>query len=343
MIEPLIKTVKLKKYYSVSSGSFFNRKKTIVKAVDGVSIKIQKKETLGILGESGCGKTTLGRLILNLIKPTSGKILYNGSPIQNINPELQIIFQDPYSSLDPSMTIEESLNEPMVVNGIERLEREKRINNLLDNIGFSKNILSRYPHQFSGGQRQRIVIARALTLKPSFVVADEPVSALDVSIQAQILNLLKDLREIYSLSYLFISHDLSVVKYISDRIAVMYKGKILEEGNSDDICTNPVHPYTRLLISSLPEYYSQHEDSKEIEREEKGNCVFYHRCPFADKKCEIAFNWYVKGRSIGIIEWWCKGVGTYWSHRRTSGTGLSHHIYCRLFDGRTHRRSLRCR
>ena len=288
MIEPLIKTVKLKKYYSVSSGSFFNRKKTIVKAVDGVSIKIQKKETLGILGESGCGKTTLGRLILNLIKPTSGKILYNGSPIQNINPELQIIFQDPYSSLDPSMTIEESLNEPMVVNGIERLEREKRMNNLLDNIGFSKNILSRYPHQFSGGQRQRIVIARALTLKPSFVVADEPVSALDVSIQAQILNLLKDLREIYSLSYLFISHDLSVVKYISDRIAVMYKGKILEEGNSDDICTNPVHPYTRLLISSLPEYYSQHEDSKEIEREEKGNCVFYHRCPFADNKCENA-------------------------------------------------------
>lgn len=286
MIEPLIKTVKLKKYYSVSSGGFFNRKKTIVKAVDGVSIKIQKKETLGILGESGCGKTTLGRLILNLIKPTSGKILYNGRQIQNINPELQIIFQDPYSSLDPSMTIEESLNEPMVVNGIERLEREKRINNLLDNIGFSKNILSRYPHQFSGGQRQRIVIARALTLQPSFVVADEPVSALDVSIQAQILNLLKDLREIYSLSYLFISHDLSVVKYISDRIAVMYKGKILEEGNSDDICTNPVHPYTRLLISSLPEYYSQNEDSKEIEREQKGNCVFYHRCPFADNKCE---------------------------------------------------------
>lgn len=290
MIEPLIKTVKLKKYYSVSSGGFFNRKKTIVKAVDGVSIKIPKKETLGILGESGCGKTTLGRLILNLIKPTSGKILYNGRQIQNINPELQIIFQDPYSSLDPSMTIEESLNEPMVVNGIERLEREKRINNLLDNIGFSKNILSRYPHQFSGGQRQRIVIARALTLQPSFVVADEPVSALDVSIQAQILNLLKDLREIYSLSYLFISHDLSVVKYISDRIAVMYKGKILEEGNSNDICTNPVHPYTRLLISSLPEYYSQNEDSKEIEREQKGNCVFYHRCPFADNKCENSEN-----------------------------------------------------
>lgn len=290
MIEPLIKTVKLKKYYNVSSGNFFNRKKTIVKAVDGISIKIHKKETLGILGESGCGKTTLGRLILNLIKPTSGTILYNGCRIEKINPQLQIIFQDPYSSLDPSMTIEESLNEPMIVNGIESSEREKRINNLLDNIGFSKNILGKYPHQFSGGQRQRIVIARALTLKPSFVVADEPVSALDVSIQAQILNLLKDLKEMYSLSYLFISHDLSVVKYISDRIAVMYKGKILEEGKSDDICENPIHPYTRLLVSSLPEYYSKNEDSKEIEREQKGNCVFYHRCPFADKKCENAEN-----------------------------------------------------
>ena len=285
MSDPLIETIDLKKYYSVSSGSFFDRKKKIIKAVDGISIKIEKKETLGILGESGCGKTTLGRLILNLIKPSSGQIFYNGHEIKNINPELQIIFQDPYSSLDPSMTIEESLNEPMIVNGIDREEREKRITNLLDNIGLSKNILNRYPHQFSGGQRQRIVIARALTLKPSFVVADEPVSALDVSIQAQILNLLKDLRELYSLSYLFISHDLSVVKYISDRIAVMYKGQIVEEGNADDVCEQPIHPYTKLLISSLPEYYSQNEDSKEIEREQKGSCVFYHRCPFADEEC----------------------------------------------------------
>lgn len=285
MTEPLIETVDLKKYYSVSSGSFFDRKKKIIKAVDGISIKIAEKETLGILGESGCGKTTLGRLILNLIKPSSGEIYYKGNKIDGINPELQIIFQDPYSSLDSSMTIEESLNEPMIVNGIGRVEREKRINNLLDNIGLSKNILSRYPHQFSGGQRQRIVIARALTLEPSFVVADEPVSALDVSIQAQILNLLKDLRELYSLSYLFISHDLSVVKYISDRIAVMYKGQIVEEGKADDVCERPIHPYTKLLISSLPEYYSQNEDSKEIEREQKGSCVFYHRCPFADEDC----------------------------------------------------------
>ncbi len=285
MIDPLIETVDLKKYYSVSSGNFFDRKKKIIKAVDGISIKIGKKETLGILGESGCGKTTLGRLILNIIKPTSGKIFYNGKKINKINPEMQIIFQDPYSSLDPSMTIEESLHEPMIVNGIDRIEREKRISNLIDNIGLSKKILSRYPHQFSGGQRQRIVIARALTLNPSFVVADEPVSALDVSIQAQILNLLKDLRELYSLSYLFISHDLSVVKYISNRIAVMYKGQIVEEGNSDNVCERPIHPYTKLLISSLPEYYSQNEDLKEIEREQKGSCVFYHRCPFADQQC----------------------------------------------------------
>ena len=306
MTTPLIETIDLKKYYSVSSGNFFNRKKTTIKAVDGISINIHKKETLGILGESGCGKTTLGRLILNLIKPTSGEIYYNGNEIKNINPELQIIFQDPYSSLDPSMTIEESLNEPMIINGIDRKEREDRINNLLDNIGLSKNILSRYPHQFSGGQRQRIVIARALTLKPSFVVADEPVSALDVSIQAQILNLLKDLRELYSLSYLFISHDLSVVKYISDRIAVMYKGQIVEEGNADDVCERPIHPYTQLLISSLPEYYSQNEDAKETEREQIGNCVFYHRCPIADKKCEnidnLTFKLFDKNHKVKCIK-----------------------------------------
>ena len=306
MSEPLVKTEDLKKYYTVSSGNFFNRKKTIVKAVDGISTIINKKETLGILGESGSGKTTLGRLILNLINPTSGKIFYDGVEVKKINPKMQIIFQDPYSSLDPSMTIEESLNEPMLVNGIESSEREKRINNLLDNIGFSKNILSRYPHQFSGGQRQRIVIARALTLQPSFVVADEPVSALDVSIQAQILNLLKDLKELYSLSYLFISHDLSVVKYISDRIAVMYKGQIVEEGYADDVCGNPLHPYTKLLISSLPEYYSQNEDVKEIEREQKGNCVFYHRCPLADKKCEeindIKFKLFDKNHKVKCVK-----------------------------------------
>lgn len=284
MPEYLIETVNLKKYYESYSGPFYNRKKTVTKASDGVSVHVSEKETLGILGESGCGKSTLGRMILGLIKPDSGKVLYKGRELNGICPEMQIIFQDPYSSLDPSMTIGDSLREPMLINGIRGQEAEKKIFELLDNTGLSKDVLSRYPHQFSGGQRQRIVIARSLVLSPSFIVADEPVSALDVSIQAQILNLMEDLRKIYSLSFLFISHDLSVVNYISSRIAVMYKGTVVEEGPASAVCGDPQHPYTNLLVSSLPERYAESFEEPPRKKEE-GACVFYHRCPIADSEC----------------------------------------------------------
>lgn len=284
MTEKLIETIDLKKHYEVSSGPFYARKKKIVRAVDGVSLHVMKGETLGVLGESGCGKSTLGRMILGLVRPDSGKVLYKGRELRGICTDLQIVFQDPYSSLDPSMTIEESLQEPLLINGFDRAARNKRVLELLDDTGLSRDVLHRYPHQFSGGQRQRIVIARALALSPSFIVADEPVSALDVSIQAQILNLMESLREAYSLSFLFISHDLSVVKYVSSRIVVMYRGRVVEEGSSEDVCLSPVHPYTKLLVSSLPEYYSDASD-EEVRREERGACGFYPRCPAADEEC----------------------------------------------------------
>ena len=259
---PVILELKdLKKYFPIKSG-LFGTKVTDFKAVDGVSIKVRKGTTFGLVGESGCGKTTLGRAILRLIEPTSGEILYHGENIINKNPEemralrrkMQIIFQDPFSSLNPRMTIGDIITEPLVIHNIGGNKKEQLLMaaQLLEKVGLNGDALSRYPHEFSGGQRQRICIARALTLNPEFLVCDESVSALDVSVQAQVLNLLQDLQDDLGLTYIFISHDLSVVKYISDQVAVMNAGQIVEIADPDTIYNHPTNAYTQRLINAIP-------------------------------------------------------------------------------------------
>ena len=291
-IKSLIRAENIKKYYKTSKG-FLNKPK-IVKALDGVSVLIKERETVGLVGESGSGKSTLGRIILRLIEPDDGSIFYKDTNItylksdemRKIRHNMQMIFQDPYSSLNPRMTIEQSLTEPFVINKINKEERKPAIKELLECVGLTRDCLKKYPHEFSGGQRQRIVIARALALKPSFIVADEPVSALDVSIQAQILNLLLELQERFSLSFLFISHDLSVVKYMSSKIAVMYMGHIVEEGDSESVCSSPFHPYTKLLLSSLPENIIENSVNHIRDNDNTGECVFYNRCNVSVDKCK---------------------------------------------------------
>ena len=253
-IEGLVKLFPVKKV-------FFQKKSQYVHAVDGVDLAIRRGETLGMVGESGCGKSTLGRLILRLEKPTSGRVNFEGIDLATVSPKemkhlrrkMQIIFQDPYSSLNPRKTVQSIIMEPLTVHGIgTRAERRKKVIELMDDVGLGPEHLHRYPHEFSGGQRQRIGIARALALNPSLIIADEPVSALDVSIRSQILNLLEDLQNKYNLTYLFISHDLSVVEHIADRVAVMYLGKILEIGDKKSIYENTLHPYTEALMSAVP-------------------------------------------------------------------------------------------
>ncbi len=256
----IVRVEGLVKYFPIQRG-FFRTKDLMVHAVDGVDLEILKGETLGLVGESGCGKSTLARLILRLEKPTGGRILFEGQDIsalrdrqmKQVRRKMQVIFQDPYSSLNPRRTVRNTIMEPLVIhrvgNGFERLEKVK---SLMNEVGLRPEYLDRYPHEFSGGQRQRIGIARALALNPSLIIADEPVSSLDVSIRSQVLNLMEDLQEKYDLTYLFISHDLSVVEHISDRIAVMYLGKIVELGPKDRIYENTLHPYTEALLSAVP-------------------------------------------------------------------------------------------
>lgn len=263
----ILKIENVKKHFPLQKGLFGNVK-TWVKAVDDVTLNVRKGRTLGLVGESGCGKTTLGRTILRLVEPTSGNIVYNGTDITKLDREgmramrrkMQIIFQDPYASLNPRMTIGAALMEPMIIHGLgsSRSERLEMAGELIKKVGLDRNMLNRYPHEFSGGQRQRICIARALAVKPEFIICDESVSALDVSIQAQILNLLLDLQEEMSLTYVFISHDLAVVKFISDEVAVMFNGKVVEMNDAVGIYENPQHDYTKKLLSAIPKGMPKH-------------------------------------------------------------------------------------
>ncbi len=300
-MDNIVEVKEVKKYFS-------DGKKGLVKAVDGVNITINKGETLGLVGESGCGKSTMARLICGLEDVTSGDILFEDISIIKLPPaemikmrrNFQMIFQDPYSSLNPRMTVGDIIAEPMIVFMNKKLlktnrsEIKEKTKDLLKTVGLSPNHINRYPHEFSGGQRQRIGVARALALKPKLILCDEPVSALDVSIQAQILNLLKELQEEFSLTYLFISHDLSVVKHISDRIAVMYLGRIIEIADYKEIYQNPLHPYTQALLSAIPIPDPDKEKQKkkialkgDISSEDikPGMCRFYNRCFKRKEEC----------------------------------------------------------
>ncbi|MBI3994667.1 MAG: dipeptide ABC transporter ATP-binding protein [Nitrospirae bacterium] len=256
----LLSVKNLKKYFPVGDG-LFGRKNLRVHAVDGVSFDLKKGEILGLVGESGCGKSTTGRLILRLLEPTSGEIRFMDENIfeagarrmRELRREMQIIFQDPYASLNPRMTIGATLEEPLIIHRIgARDERRARVRQLLEKVGLDPEVVNRYPHEFSGGQRQRIGVARALALNPKLIVADEPVSSLDVSIQAQVINLLEDIQEEYALSMIFIAHDLNVVRHISDRVAVMYLGRIVELAQAPDLYRQPLHPYTEALLTAIP-------------------------------------------------------------------------------------------
>jgi oligopeptide/dipeptide ABC transporter ATP-binding protein len=297
----LLRVSDLRKYFPVRKG-LFATVSGHVKAVDGVSFDIRHGETLGLVGESGCGKTTAGRTILRLIEPTAGRVLFDGievlslanEELRRVRKRMQIIFQDPYGSLNPRMTVGGIVMEGMIAHGMyQRAERIDRAQALLKRVGLDREHFYRYPHEFSGGQRQRIGIARALAVEPQFIVCDEPVSALDVSIQAQIINLLSDLKSEFGLSYLFIAHDLSVVEHISDRVAVMYLGKIVEHASSEEIFRNPLHPYTKVLLESVPSIDSRVHKRHVIAGDVPSplnpppGCPFHPRCPEAMDVCRV--------------------------------------------------------
>lgn len=293
--------------YFPLKGGFFDKAKGLVKAVDGVSFDLYKGSTFGLVGESGCGKTTTGRLIMKVMKPTSGSIIFHDNhagPIEintlsnkmmrPFRKKIQMVFQDPYSSLDPRMTIQQIVGEPLRAGGRVKLhEYKNNIADMLQKSGLSSDYMDRYPHAFSGGQRQRIGIARALVTKPQLVVADEPVSALDVSVQAQILNLLKELQKTFGLTYLFVAHDLSVIRYMCDTLAVMYFGKIVETGKSEDLFNSPAHPYTEGLLSIVPRTHNTSKRSKMIAggvadaSNLPSGCYFNPRCHYAKDICKI--------------------------------------------------------
>ena len=304
---PLLQVRGLRMHFPVTEGVMTRRHVGDVKAVDGVDLTIGRGETMGLVGESGCGKTTMGRCILRLEKPTSGEIIYDGQDIAGLDRKalvalrrrIQVIFQDPYSSLNPRMKVGQIIAEPMKVHGVEpeTKRRNERVRELLILCGLNARFADRYPHEMSGGQRQRVGIARALALNPEFIVCDEAVSALDVSIQAQIINLLEDLRDKFNLTYLFIAHDLSVVRHLCQRVAVMYLGRVVQLADCDELFDNPLHPYTRALLSAVPVPDPSVEASRSFQPvagevpspiNPPPGCVFHPRCPIAIAECRQA-------------------------------------------------------
>lgn len=302
MPEKILEVKNVKKYFPLGKGKL-DPKKPCVRAVDGISLDLYEGETLGLVGESGCGKSTLGRTIIRLYEPTDGEIIFKGQDISKLSKkemrklreEMQFIFQDPYSSLNPRMNVFNILAEPLIAHGKFKRgpELEAYVKDLMEKCGLPSYYCYRFPHQFSGGQRQRIGIARSLALNPSFIICDEPVSALDVSIQSQIINLMMDMQAEKNISYIFISHDLSVVKHISDRVGVMYLGSMVELGDKDEIYSNPQHPYTRALMAAIPiPDPDKRSEMKLIEGEIPSNvntpkgCKFHPRCPFAKDICK---------------------------------------------------------
>jgi oligopeptide transport system ATP-binding protein len=301
---PLVRVENLTKYFPIKAG-ILQRKVGDVKAVDGVSFDIWRGETLGMVGESGCGKTTVGRTILRIYHPTSGEIFFDGIPLSSVKNKplrqmrrrMQMVFQDPYASLNPRLTAGEIVGEPLEIHGLARgAEKQKRVAELFELVGLSREYINRYPHEFSGGQRQRIGLARALALTPDLIICDEPIAALDVSIQAQIVNLMQELQEELNLTYLFIAHDLSMVKHISDRVLVMYVGKVMELAQRDELYESPLHPYTKALLSAVPipdpEYEMQRKriilsgDLPSPAQPPPG-CRFHTRCPIAEQQCKL--------------------------------------------------------
>jgi oligopeptide transport system ATP-binding protein len=296
----LVQVKDLKKHFLLSSG-FFGKEKQVVKAVDGLSFTIYEGETLGIVGESGCGKSTTGRLLLRLLDATEGTVHFDGKNVMEMpknelkkaRKDFQMVFQDPYASLNPRMTVEQLVAEPIKTYGLYKENRREKVKDLLEAVGIPESYMDRYPHEFSGGQRQRIGIARALALNPKFIVADEPVAALDVSIQAQIINLMIDLQKEFGFTYLFIAHDLSVVQYISDRVAVMYLGQMVELAESDSLYEKPLHPYTKSLLSAVPVANPKMKKERVLLKGEipspvnpPSGCRFHTRCPIATEKCK---------------------------------------------------------
>ncbi|GGJ54140.1 ABC transporter ATP-binding protein [Virgibacillus salexigens] len=296
----LLEVTNLKKHFPLKDSKLFSREKPVLKAVDGISFSIQSGETLGLVGESGCGKSTAGRSILKLINPTEGDIYfkgenishYRGEKLRKLRKDMQLIFQDPYASLNPRKTIAQTITEPMKIFQLSKEEQYKKLERLLDVVGLRSYHKDRYPHEFSGGQRQRIGIARSLALDPELVICDEPVSALDVSIQAQVINLMEDLQEEFNLTYIFIAHDLSVVHHISDRVAVMYLGEIVEIAEANELYQDPKHPYTQALLSAVPEANPHLEKQRIILKGDlpspanpPSGCKFHTRCPFAEEIC----------------------------------------------------------
>ncbi|GJL77497.1 MAG: ABC transporter ATP-binding protein [Nitrospinaceae bacterium] len=296
----LLEVENLKKYFAVR-GTFPDKKNATVRAVDGISFVLKEGETLGLVGESGCGKSTAARAILKLVEPTSGKVLYKGKDLiplshkemQPLRREMQIIFQDPNASLNPRRPVGSILEEPFKIHRIEPNERKKRVTQLLEKVGLLPEHAQRFPHEFSGGQLQRIGIARAIALNPRLIVADEPVSSLDVSIQAQVINLMQNLKEMMNISYLFISHDMAVVEHFCDRVAVMYLGKIVEMAASDRLYNRPHHPYTEALLSVIPTIESGKKKQRLLIKGDipsaanpPSGCAFHTRCPIKEKQCE---------------------------------------------------------